>query len=142
MTLTAGAAYTVGTPSAATVTLADNETITSTPTLTLCSGSVAPPSCSFLASPNRVRKGNAANLSWNVSGLIVQNTCSITASPSSGLASPLSWDGVGTTWVGGPTATAALQSRTVFTLRCLAPDGTTAVETTQTVNIIPEYMEI
>lgn len=91
-------------------------------------------------SPERVRDGEPANVSWNVEGLVVGNVCAITSAPD--VFSQIS-NGSGVTWVGGPVASSPITSRTQFTLLCTAPDGVTQTPpVTKTVNLVPEFQEI
>jgi hypothetical protein len=91
--------------------------------------------------PNPVRKNNTVSVSYNVTGLILENTCTISATPGAALSPSLSNPGGVTTWQGSEPSD-PITSQTVLTLRCLAPDGTTSSSVQQTVNLIPTVQEI
>ncbi len=133
--------YTIGSPSSATVNLVDNDTLVNTlPTLTNCTGTLMPPSCTLGISPSRVRKGGTVSVTWSVVGLVSNNACQITSSPAvSGF--PQTWNQSGTSWVNNTGVSATIQQATIFTLTCTAP-GLSPAATSKTVTIVPSYQEI
>jgi hypothetical protein len=132
LTIAAGEGYTPGTPNSADITITDNETINQVPTIT---------SGMLTITPSLVRSGNTVNITYTVTGLILENTCTISATPTTALSPALSNPGGVITWQGTDTSD-AITSRTTFTLTCTAPDGTTQSSTQQVINLIPSAQEI
>jgi hypothetical protein len=132
LTVIAGEGYTVGIPTAADITITDNETINQVPTIT---GEM------LTITPTLVRRNSTVEITYNVEGLILENTCTISTVPTSALSPSLSNPGGVTTWQGTDTSD-AITSRTTFTLTCTAPDGTTQSSIQQIINLVPSSQEI
>ena len=114
VTLSANAAYTVVTPSSVTLTLTDNETLTTTPTLTARGMLTITPD---RLSP-QTREG-PCQISLECDVALFENTCSITQSFLGADFAATRME-VGTTaWVGGTCNLCLQYSQTIFTLRCL-----------------------
>jgi hypothetical protein len=115
-------------------------TVANPPTLTGCTTGIGTPSgCSLYVNPLRVRTGGSAQVSWNVTGLAAGMTCSITSNPSVG-GLPINWNGVGSTWSGGPTSIGPISKQTTVTLSCSATNGTSAIQ--KTISLTPSFQEI
>ena len=142
--VTSSANY-IGTPSA-TITIADNETASSLPTLTSCVGT-ASGSCSLGVTPSRVRSGNTVTVTWDVTGLVTgangnsSDSCTITRNPV-GTSFPQSSPANSTSWVNTTGVSSIITQATAFKLTCTAPDGITTTSVSQSVSILPSYQEI
>ena len=93
----------------------------------------------LIAAPARVRKGSASTLSWDVTGLTVGTSCSISSFPG-GVVN--TWNASGTEYksLSGGWPTAAINQQTIFTLSCTNAAGTTI--SSATVSLVPTFQEI
>lgn len=93
-----------------------------------------------MSSVVRVKKGQPAYLTWNVTGLSANHTCSFSASPSnSGLPPP--WDQSGSSYSsGGVFATGPINQPTRFTLTCNS-GSSTVVSGSLTIGLLPGFSE-
>ncbi len=140
--------YIVGSPSSATVTITDQQTVTSLPSgsFTSCNGP-AGPSCTLGVAPQRVRSGSAVTITWNVTGLVTgangnnSDSCAITRNPGDSVF-PQTWNQSGTAWTNTTGISSTVNQATTFTLTCTAPDGVTTTSVSQKVTLVPSYQEI
>lgn len=147
-TLNTSASYTRGTPYTQQMSLVDNETSGSLPTLSACTGSSAPPTCSLAALEGSVpvrwvQSGDQVTVSVNVTGLVTGdpegNTCEIRSYPSAAF-NTVTWPESGTTWIGSWLSNAINQT-TIFVLTCTAPNGS-ETSLAWTVRVVPRFFEI
>ncbi len=152
LTVIDGASYNLGTTFSGTLQLVDNETDQSLPpgvgggSLTNCAGTAGASTCNLAANPLMIRKGGASIVSWYVDKNITgangnaSSTCAVTANPTTGWTPPLyTVTGANNVWSGSQSLT--VNSNTAMTLRCVAPDGTTATSTSLTIKLIPTFQE-
>lgn len=92
------------------------------------------PVLTFSAESPRVQPGSAANLTWNVSGLIATDSCTISSVPAGTLSRSHGPSATATSWSG--TASPTITGNSVFTLSC-----TRGTAQSVTVGLIPVIIE-
>lgn len=94
-------------------------------------------SCFLGVEPSRVRSGNAATVTWNVTGLAPNNKCRVERSPDDATFPVSSTEGA-PSWQG--TQSSTITSQTIFTLICTGNGPDT--RTSRVINLIPVPREI
>lgn len=90
---------------------------------------------------SRVRKGQPAYLSWQVTGIGAETVCSISATPAN-YTNSFTGDGITTTWSSGPSgvATSPINAPTRFTLSCATDAG--SISSSVLISLLPSLREI
>ena len=105
-----------------------------------CYTGAQPPSVSISVSPSLVRKGQTTTVSWlarNVASCTVRGT----NDDGAGVNATGLWNFTASAGVlESSRVSSAIQTRTTYTLWCIAQNGTRP-ETTETVNVIPDFVE-